>query len=75
VWSVVRLDGDLYESTMDGLANLYPGLSPGGFLIVDDYGGLAPCRAAVDDYRRDNRIAEEIVEIDWAGVYWRKAMA
>ena len=34
----VRLDGDLYESTMDGLTNLYPQLSPGGFLIVDDYG-------------------------------------
>ena len=36
-WAVVRLDGDYYESTMDGIVNLYPKLSPGGFLIVDDY--------------------------------------
>ncbi len=34
--AVVRLDGDLYESTMDGLTNLYPKLSVGGYLIVDD---------------------------------------
>ena len=37
-WAVIRLDGDLYESTMDGLLNLYPQLSVGGYLIVDDYG-------------------------------------
>src|SRR4051812_29764219 len=39
-WAVVRLDGDLYESTINGLENLYPGLSPGGYLIVDDYNAL-----------------------------------
>lgn len=71
-WAIVRLDGDLYESTMDGLVNLYPSLAPGGFLIVDDWGAMPPCRQAVDEYRRDHGIEEPIVPIDWTGVYWRK---
>lgn len=70
-WSVVRLDGDYYESTMDGLVNLYPGLSPGGWLIVDDY-GLESCRLAVTDYRAEHEITDEIHEIDWTGVCWQK---
>lgn len=71
-WALVRLDGDLYESTMDGLTNLYPNLEVGGYLIVDDYGAMPPCREAVHDYRQQHEIAEEIVEIDWTGVYWRR---
>src|SRR5882757_8401528 len=39
-FSLIRLDGDLYESTMQALQSLYPRLSPGGFVIIDDYGGL-----------------------------------
>lgn len=70
--AVVRLDGDMYESTMDGLTHLYPKLSPGGFLIVDDYGALPPCRQAVDDYRAANHITEEIVPVDQTGVYWQR---
>lgn len=71
-WSVIRLDGDLYESTMDGLRNLYPNLSPGGFLIVDDY-GWDNCREAVHDFRREHGISDRIVEIDWVGAYWRRS--
>jgi len=70
-WAVVRLDGDLYESTMDGLTNLYPQLSPGGFLIVDDF-GWENCRAAVEDFRREHSITEPIERIDWVGAFWRK---
>jgi O-methyltransferase len=70
-WAVVRLDGDLYESTMDGLVNLYPGLAVRGYLIVDDF-GFPNCRAAVDDYRREHGITEPIERIDWTGVYWRR---
>jgi O-methyltransferase len=70
-WAVIRLDGDLYESTMDGLVNLYPQLSPGGFLIVDDF-GFPNCREAIEDYRRDNGIEEEITDVDWTGAFWRK---
>ena len=41
--ALMRLDGDLYESTMDALVNLYSKLSPGGYVIVDDYGDFPPC--------------------------------
>ena len=71
-WSIVRLDGDMYESTIVALENLYPGLSPGGFLIVDDYGKVAQCRQAVDDYRAEHGIEAERHDIDGAGMYWRK---
>lgn len=71
--AILRLDGDMYESTMDGLVHLYPKLSPGGFLIVDDWGAVEGCRLAVEDYRKEHAIEEEIVTIDWTGVYWKKA--
>jgi hypothetical protein len=70
--AVLRLDADLYESTMDALVNLYPKLSPGGYVIVDDYGSIAACAKAVEDYRAEHGIAEPIVTIDWTGVYWQK---
>jgi hypothetical protein len=69
--SLLRLDGDLYESTIDALVPLYPKLSLGGFLIVDDY-NLPACRQAVHDYRTEHHIDDEIIPIDDAGVYWRK---
>lgn len=71
--AVMRLDGDLYESTMDALVNLYPKLSPGGYVIVDDYSDIAACRQAVDDFRNRHDIRDEIISIDWTGVYWRRS--
>lgn len=70
--SLLRLDGDLYESTMDSLKYLYPKLSIGGYIIIDDYGALKPCREAVNDYRNSHNITEEVLPIDWAGVYWKR---
>jgi O-methyltransferase len=70
-WSVARLDGDMYGSTMDALTNLYPNLSPGGFLIVDDY-TFEPCKQAVSDYRDAHAIREPIEMIDWLGAFWRR---
>lgn len=69
--AVLRLDGDLYESTMDALVALGPRVSPGGFVIVDDYGGWPPCRAAVDDYRAARGIQAPLHTVDWTGVWWR----
>jgi len=62
----------MYESTMDVLRSLYPKLSPGGYVIVDDYGNLANCRAAVDDYRREFSISDPIRQVDWTAICWRK---
>jgi cephalosporin hydroxylase len=70
--AVMRLDGDLYESTMDALTALYPKLSVGGYAIIDDYTNIDACRKAVDDYRAMHGITEPIHTIDWAGVYWRR---
>ncbi len=70
--AVARLDGDMYESTMDALKPLYPKLAVGGYLIVDDYGIVPGCRQAVDEYRREHAITEPIVDIDGSGVYWRR---
>ncbi|HEV7206723.1 MAG TPA: TylF/MycF family methyltransferase [Jatrophihabitans sp.] len=72
--AVMRLDGDMYESTQQAIEALYPKLSPGGFCIVDDYGSHASqCGRAIDDYRAAHGIAEEIVDIDGFGAYWRKS--
>ena len=71
--AVMRLDGDMYESTIDSLTNLYPKLSRGGYVIVDDYGYIESCRQAVHDYRRGNGIEDEIKPIDWSGVYWQRS--
>ena len=69
--SVLRVDGDYYESTMDVLVNLYPKVSPRGFVIIDDY-SLDPCREAVLDYRAKHAIDDPMIEVDWTGIYWRK---
>ena len=71
--AVIRLDGDMYESTIDALRYLYPKLSRGGYLIVDDYGCVSSCRQAVDDYRLTHNITDEIKEVDWTGIYWQKS--
>jgi O-methyltransferase len=71
--ALLRLDGDLYESTMDALDALYHKVVSGGFVIVDDYGDFEPCRRAVDEFRERNAITDPIEVIDWTGCYWRKS--
>jgi O-methyltransferase len=72
-WSLIRLDGDMYESTTLALENLYPQLSPGGYVVIDDYGAVPTCRQAVDDFRAANDVDEEMQSIDWTGIFWQKA--
>jgi hypothetical protein len=70
--ALIRLDGDMYESTMDALSNLYPKLSHRGYVIVDDYHVVKACRGAVHDYCDNHGIEPNITEIDGVGVFWRK---
>ena len=70
--AIVRLDGDMYGSTIDAISVLYPKLSVGGYLIVDDYGAVEACAQAITDYREKFGITEEIVDIDGIGVYWKR---
>ncbi|MBC7473062.1 MAG: tetratricopeptide repeat protein [Candidatus Sericytochromatia bacterium] len=70
--SVLRLDGDMYESTMDAMKNLYPKLSIGGYVIIDDWGIIPNCNQAITDYRKLHNIQEKIEFIDFSGIYWKK---
>jgi O-methyltransferase len=70
--ALLRLDGDMYSSTMDALRSLYDKVSPGGYVIIDDYGAIPNCKRAVDDFRAERRISEQLHRIDWTGVFWEK---
>jgi O-methyltransferase len=70
--AILRLDGDMYESTSDALRYLYDRLSLKGYVIVDDYRVVAGCRMAVDDFRAARGIKDDLVEIDGVGIYWQK---
>jgi hypothetical protein len=69
--AVLRLDGDLYESTRDGLV-LYDKLARGGTVIADDYFLFEGQRKAIDEFRSARGIADPIVRIDHFGGYWIK---
>jgi hypothetical protein len=71
--AVMRLDGDWYESTRLALEVLYPKLSPGGFVIIDDYGLPFGCRQAVDEYRAACGIVEPVQWVNHQVVCWQKA--
>ena len=78
-FAVMRLDGDTYWSTYEALESLYPRLSPGGFVIIDDYVDWAGCRAAVDAYRAKHGITSPITLVPHRpheatrGAYWRRS--
>lgn len=69
--AVLRIDGDLYESTMDVLSSLYDPVSKGGYVIIDDYYSWPPCRQAVNDFRRNLSVSSSLEEIDGRGVFWQ----
>lgn len=69
--ALLHLDGDMYESTIVALRSLYSKVSPGGYVIIDDYGAIAACRQAVDDFRKEQGIQIEMQKADWTAVYWQ----
>ena len=70
--ALLRLDCDLYESTLQPLETLYDKVSPGGYIIEDDW-NLGSARKAVEDFRARRGIRDPIIPIDNNGVYWRKS--
>lgn len=56
----LRLDGDLFASTMDAITALYDRVVPGGYIYVDDYGTFEGCRVAIDKFRYERRIYEPL---------------
>ena len=65
--SILRLDTDFYESSLHELIHLYPRLSRGGVLIIDDYGYWQGQRKAVDEYFSKNNIQIFLNRIDSCG--------
>ncbi len=70
--AVLRLDGDYYDSTKVCLEYLYPKLSAGGFLILDNYGIPIGERNAVDEYREKHGITDKLIQVNSQEYYWRK---
>ncbi len=65
--ALLRLDTDWYESTKHELEHLFPRLSPGGILIIDDYGHWAGARKAVDEYLDEQNMPCFLCRIDYTG--------
>jgi hypothetical protein len=71
--SVLRLDGDLYQSTIEALTALYPKVSAGGYVIIDDYGAFEACSRAVHDYLTSvGQNDVRITDIDGIGAWFQK---
>ena len=66
--AVLRLDTDWYQSTRHELIHLWPRLSPGGVLLIDDYGHWQGARKAVDEFFADRADAPLLSRIDYTGV-------
>jgi O-methyltransferase len=68
--AILRMDGDMYSSTIHTLDSLFDKVSPGGFVIVDDW-FLPGARAAVKDFLSSRNLTLEIHEIDGSGAFFR----
>jgi O-methyltransferase/8-demethyl-8-(2,3-dimethoxy-alpha-L-rhamnosyl)tetracenomycin-C 4'-O-methyltransferase len=71
--ALLRLDGDMYESTMDALNALFDRVTPGGFVIIDDYGAVEGCQRAIREFRATRGIDDPLYDIDGFGAFWRKS--
>jgi O-methyltransferase len=65
--ALLRLDTDWYESTRHELEHLFPRLSPGGILIIDDYGDWQGARKATDEFIANHAPALFLSRIDDTG--------
>jgi O-methyltransferase len=70
--AVLRLDGDMYESTFDPLRHLYGRIPDGGWIIVDDYHVVPPAKEALHDFLASQNETPQLKEIDGVGVFFRK---
>jgi hypothetical protein len=70
--SVLRLDGDMYESTIIALRSLYHKVSSGGWVIIDDYEVVPACKIAVHDFFKENQLDPVLNEIDGVGRFFQK---
>jgi len=69
--AVLRLDTDFYDSTKHELEHFYPRVSPGGIVMIDDYGHWQGCRTAVDEFLQKHKNIH-VNQIDYTGIYFVK---
>jgi O-methyltransferase len=70
--ALLRLDGDMYQSTIVPLESLYDKVSVNGYVIVDDYHVVEQAKKATNDFFATRGISPQIEEIDGVGVFWKK---
>ena len=70
--ALLHCDGDWYESVRLTLDVFYPLVSPGGYIVIDDYGTWPGAKHATDEYRREVGDRGWLRRIDHTGRYWRK---
>jgi O-methyltransferase len=70
--SLLRLDGDWYESTKICLEAFYDCIPRGGIILLDDYFCWEGCKKATDNFRAKHRILSKIIQIDRDSAYWVK---
>jgi len=75
--AVLRGDGDMYESYMDILYNLYEFVSVGGYFICDDCPAIAEAKKAIEDFRKHHAIEDPLQTVDGSamGTFWQKGSA
>jgi O-methyltransferase len=74
-FAILRLDGDMYESSADVLYHLYSRLSIGGYAVIDDWlhdGFSFPSKVACEHFLQVHGLSPEIIAIDSGAVYWKK---
>jgi hypothetical protein len=70
--ALLHLDCDWYESVKLCLDRLYDRVVDGGFIVVDDYGHWQGCRKAIDEFRRHRGLTNELIQVDYTGMFFRK---
>ena len=69
---ILRMDGDMYKSTMDVFDSCYHKVENQGFVIIDDYSSVRGCQRATIVFRERNKITTPLTHIDGCGVFWQK---
>lgn len=70
--ALLRIDADMYEGVTQALEAMYPKVSEGGYIIIDDYQNLPATRKAVDDFAESNGLRLDLHKVDWCAAYWKK---
>jgi O-methyltransferase len=70
--AMLHADGDWYDSVLLTLETFYAKVSPGGFVVIDDYRAWEGAKIATDEYRAAHGIDAPMVEVDNTAVYWQK---